>query len=357
MWCLGILLYELFHKKTPFDGQVFDENKDGNRRIEFRKDLDPSIVRLIKDCIQIDPRARWSTDQILNSPLFKENALSSKPIAKKQVKTPHNLYNKQISFKKKPNVAVSKVYQKANKKLNNIQRTINNVNKTFKTTKLNGFVKKNNGYHYKLDNKFKKIETKPNNRETYQKHRKFSNPNEYSSFKVTPVKSKKYINDFSVYAQLPRKQVNVNNSIVYMSNINPADKVMHRKFTLDQAPTPNLLELNNNRRTGSLRRITINSGELNTKESKKTSVTRDSTYQPKQQLMSSSMVSLSKPAKKKFSLSFINNRDFRNSGIHTTPLTDRTYTKTQASPRQIYNGRTFMTGSFNEKLIRHHNNH
>jgi calcium-dependent protein kinase len=68
--CLGILLYELFHRRAPFPGRVMNEvmNKIKKNHIKFKKNLDVRIRNLINKILQIDPQKRPTCQEILESP-------------------------------------------------------------------------------------------------------------------------------------------------------------------------------------------------------------------------------------------------------------------------------------------------
>ena len=72
IWCLGVLLYELVHKRTPFDSRsnnrlLVDQNQ---QRIQFDEGLDEGIKELILGCLKVDPRERWTAEDILNCSVF-----------------------------------------------------------------------------------------------------------------------------------------------------------------------------------------------------------------------------------------------------------------------------------------------
>ncbi len=84
IWALGILLYEMLHKKTPFKSMTVDQVKDQivEKKIKFDINLKlhqddktneiikKDLVDLFYYCCQIDPRNRPNCVQILNHKAF-----------------------------------------------------------------------------------------------------------------------------------------------------------------------------------------------------------------------------------------------------------------------------------------------
>jgi len=64
---LGILLYELFHRRAPFPGRTMNEvmAKIKKNQIKFKKNLDIRIKNMIIAILKIDPRERPTTQEIL----------------------------------------------------------------------------------------------------------------------------------------------------------------------------------------------------------------------------------------------------------------------------------------------------
>lgn len=72
IWCLGVLLYELLHKRTPFDSRsdnqlLVDQNK---QRIRFDDTVSKEIRELISGCLKVDPKERMTAEEILRSSVF-----------------------------------------------------------------------------------------------------------------------------------------------------------------------------------------------------------------------------------------------------------------------------------------------
>lgn len=87
IWCLGILLYEMLCKKTPFTANdVF-----GNfrlPRIKFKKGLSQEVKTLIASMLRLDSRKRPSAKEILDNSLF---------LDRKQVKLSYQQFKDQNS--------------------------------------------------------------------------------------------------------------------------------------------------------------------------------------------------------------------------------------------------------------------
>ena len=75
IWCLGILLFELLHRRTPFKGSniVMLQFSQKQRKVEFRSDIHPELRRAIESCLQFDPKRRASAASLLKLSVFKDS--------------------------------------------------------------------------------------------------------------------------------------------------------------------------------------------------------------------------------------------------------------------------------------------
>ena len=72
VWCLGVLLYEMFHKKTPFDGRnvTMLALQQKNANIKFKEGLDNQVKAIIKRCLEFNPNNRATTKELLGFSIF-----------------------------------------------------------------------------------------------------------------------------------------------------------------------------------------------------------------------------------------------------------------------------------------------
>ena len=72
VWACGILLYELFHRRTPFRHKSFDEISQmvRDKTIPFKPDTCPLIIDFVYTTLKINPKDRPSIDSLLHHPLF-----------------------------------------------------------------------------------------------------------------------------------------------------------------------------------------------------------------------------------------------------------------------------------------------
>lgn len=75
IWCLGVLLFEMFHGLPPFSASTLNDIKDEflRKKIEVRQSLDPEIKDLIHQMLVFDESKRITIDQVLQHPLLQKN--------------------------------------------------------------------------------------------------------------------------------------------------------------------------------------------------------------------------------------------------------------------------------------------
>lgn len=79
IWCLGVLLYEMTHSKTPFEGQnihmlQFQQKK---HNIKFKPDLNPQLRTIVEKCLEFEPSNRPTAEDILSFPVFSKHKQGS----------------------------------------------------------------------------------------------------------------------------------------------------------------------------------------------------------------------------------------------------------------------------------------
>jgi serine/threonine protein kinase len=72
IWCLGVFLYELLHKKLPFEGKNFQIILESIRRKKFvmKENLSNDVKEIIKGCLMEKPDDRLSANDILKYHCF-----------------------------------------------------------------------------------------------------------------------------------------------------------------------------------------------------------------------------------------------------------------------------------------------
>lgn len=72
VWAVGVLLYELFHKRTPFKNDTLKTIKEKveGRTIEFKPNVDPKLIDFVYYALQFDPRNRPSVKELLMHDIF-----------------------------------------------------------------------------------------------------------------------------------------------------------------------------------------------------------------------------------------------------------------------------------------------
>lgn len=81
IWALGVLLYEMFHGKTPFKNMSAEEIKSRikSNDLRFKSDLEEPIRQLIQRLLKYDPNERPSAQEVLADPVLNIPVLPSMP--------------------------------------------------------------------------------------------------------------------------------------------------------------------------------------------------------------------------------------------------------------------------------------
>ena len=82
IWCLGVLLYELLHKRLPFEGKNFELFIENIRRkqMTIKDDISPEVKEMIRLCLQENPDDRPSVNLLLTNSVFAKINDGVKPI-------------------------------------------------------------------------------------------------------------------------------------------------------------------------------------------------------------------------------------------------------------------------------------
>ena len=150
IWCLGILLFELFHKTTPFKSRNFDEMlvKIRKQEIDFDLKIKPEIRNLICKCLVENPSKRVSALQIINNPLFEQ----FKPMIRSNSSMlfrETNEASRKIGSKQLPTKILTKIAVCLNE---NLQETIQ-INKSEPVIDFGQLKYKKMEFHSQIDNR------------------------------------------------------------------------------------------------------------------------------------------------------------------------------------------------------------
>jgi len=66
IWALGVTLYQMIHKKYPFDGKTFPElyNHIQNNEPQYKSTLEPNLIQLLNGILEKDPEKRFTIKDI-----------------------------------------------------------------------------------------------------------------------------------------------------------------------------------------------------------------------------------------------------------------------------------------------------
>lgn len=140
VWCLGILLYELVHGKSPFKGNtvidIYNNIKKGN--IRFSSRCSPEIKDLILNILRRKPAERFNIQQILNHPFLrkfypvdnKENDINV-PNTQHVLHSPHNEKKSGRGQSKKKSSGKKRRSSSKKKNSGSKSRPVTNLNTVF----------------------------------------------------------------------------------------------------------------------------------------------------------------------------------------------------------------------------------
>ena len=125
VWSFGIIMYELFHNKTPFDNYNLNKMIENIKKGEFylNEKLPNEIKDLIKKCLIVDQNKRIKLNEIFNHPFFKD--FNFNDLYEKNVPENFKKSISSINENNKNNLLIEELYNEddndyINKKNNNV---------------------------------------------------------------------------------------------------------------------------------------------------------------------------------------------------------------------------------------------
>ena len=130
IWSFGIIMYELFHNKTPFDNYNLNKMIENIKKGEFylNEKLPNEIKDLIKKCLIVDQNKRITLNEIFIHPFFKD--FNFNDLYEKNVPENFKKSISSINEKNKNNLLIEELYNEddndyINKK-NNVSTDVEN---------------------------------------------------------------------------------------------------------------------------------------------------------------------------------------------------------------------------------------
>ncbi len=130
IWSFGIIMYELFHNKTPFDNYNLNKMIENIKKGEFylNEKLPNEIKDLIKKCLIVDQNKRITLNEIFIHPFFKD--FNFNDLYEKNVPENFKKSISSINEKNKNNFLIEELYNEddndyINKK-NNVSTDVEN---------------------------------------------------------------------------------------------------------------------------------------------------------------------------------------------------------------------------------------
>lgn len=125
VWSFGIIMYELFHNKTPFDDYNLNKMIENIKKGEFylNEKLPNEIKDLIKKCLIVEQNKRIKLNEIFNHPFFKD--FNFNDLYEKNVPENFKKSISSINENNKNNLLIEELYNEddndyINKKNNNV---------------------------------------------------------------------------------------------------------------------------------------------------------------------------------------------------------------------------------------------
>ena len=110
IWSFGIIMYELFHNKTPFDNYNLNKMIENIKKGEFylNEKLPNEIKDLIKKCLIVDQNKRITLNEIFIHPFFKD--FNFNDLYEKNVPENFKKSISSINEKNKNNLLIEELY-------------------------------------------------------------------------------------------------------------------------------------------------------------------------------------------------------------------------------------------------------
>lgn len=224
IWCLGILLYELLNKKTPFKANVVFGGLP-LPRIKFKKGLSQGVRKLIASMLRLDARKRPSAGEVLESFGFLEGEVvrlksmqhQGRVFRKEDVKRSVSKSAKNVFYRPKSTVLVMGQ---------------SNRNIYFPQSKLQGYNKNFNIYNNVLghDKLGKQSVQKVNQNPNYSRMNKNLNYNKsFDNFATTISQKNIYKKTKNINHTNQKSHANLNNNFPYEIDRNIYNKNYHNK--------------------------------------------------------------------------------------------------------------------------------
>ena len=117
IWCMGVLLYELIHKRPPFIGKniivLLEDIKSA--KIKYLPNINPEFKRIIEWCLKLDPNQRPSARALIETfPILRENYDFTREVAvtnaeQMNMDSPGSFFKKNSEQKSNVNINIGSV--------------------------------------------------------------------------------------------------------------------------------------------------------------------------------------------------------------------------------------------------------
>jgi serine/threonine protein kinase len=96
IWSCGVVLYEILHRGLPHKSDAYKNKHKAilkylqNNKVSYSKKLSSEVVDLLKNCLELDPKKRYTAQDILKHPWLTNIVTDEKRVTTYKPKISHS---------------------------------------------------------------------------------------------------------------------------------------------------------------------------------------------------------------------------------------------------------------------------